>query len=82
MGRVRIMPRAGLLDPQGHAIEHALGALGFGQVATVHVGRTIEVTLAADSDAAAREALGAMCERLLANPVTEDFAVDTVEAVP
>lgn len=78
-GRVRVMPRAGLLDPQGQAVEHALGALGFGGVQQVHVGRTLEVTLDAESDDAARERLGAMCEKLFANPVTEDFTIDSVE---
>ena len=77
---VRVMPRSGLLDPQGQAIEHALAALGFERVEEVRVGRELEIALEADSERQVRERLGAMCEKLLANPVTEDYAVDTVEA--
>ena len=74
------MPRAGILDPQGHAVAHALGALGFDGVESVHVGRTIEVTVQAAGADDARARLTTMCEKLLANPVTEDFTIDTVEA--
>lgn len=80
-GRVRVMPRSGLLDPQGSAVEHALGALGFAQVGEVRVGRTLELELEADSDADVRAQLTDMCDRLLANPVTEDYTIDWVEAV-
>ena len=77
---VRVMPRAGLLDPQGQAVEHALDALGFGGVGTVRVGKALTVEVdAADAAAAEREAR-TMCERLLANPVTEDFVLQ-VEAI-
>ena len=82
VGRVRVMPRAGLLDPQGHAVEHALGSLGFSGVQQVRVGRTFEIALEAASETEVRERLRAMCEKLVANPVTEDFTIDTVEAVP
>lgn len=78
-GRVRVMPRAGLLDPQGHAVEQALGALGFASVRQVRVGRTFEIALDGDSEPAVRDALKLMCERLVANPVTEDFSIDAVE---
>ncbi len=80
-GRVRVMPRDGLLDPQGSAVEHALGALDFSGVAAVRVGRTLELTLEGDSEPEVRQRLRAMCERLLANPVTEDFTIDAVEAL-
>jgi phosphoribosylformylglycinamidine synthase PurS subunit len=77
---VHITPRRGILDPQGKAVAGALHALGFASVADVHVGRYIVVDLhAADERAADREAR-AMCERLLANPVTEDFEVAEVNA--
>ena len=82
VGRVRVMPRAGLLDPQGHAVEHALGELGFGGVRHVRVGRTFEIALEAGSETEVRERLRAMCEKLVANPVTEDFTIDAVEAAP
>ena len=72
---VRVMPRAALLDPQGQAVEHALHALGFGEVAHVRVGKhlLLDVEAASRDEAAARAR--AMCDRLLANPVTEDFDV-------
>lgn len=78
--RVRILPRPGILDPQGQAVAHALAALGFAGVADARVGRTVELALDAASEAEARETAKRMCERLLANPVTEDFIVDTAEA--
>jgi phosphoribosylformylglycinamidine synthase subunit PurS len=72
---VRVMPRAALLDPQGQAVEHALHALGFGEVTNVRIGKhlVLEVTASDREQAAARAR--AMCDRLLANPVTEDYAV-------
>lgn len=72
---VRVMPRAALLDPQGQAVEHSLHALGFGEVARVRVGKhlVLEVSAATREEAAARAR--AMCDRLLANPVTEDYHV-------
>ncbi len=72
---VRVMPRRALLDPQGQAVEHALDALGFKSVAGVRVGKALTLELERlDSDQAERDAR-TMCERLLANPVTEDFTV-------
>ena len=80
LGRVRVMPRAGLLDPQGHAVEHALGSLGFNGVQQVRVGKTLEIALEGGSEQEVREQLKTMCEKLVANPVTEDFTIDAVEA--
>lgn len=74
--QVRILPRAGLLDPQGQAVEHALTALGFAGVSNVHVGRSIALTVEAESTEAARAQARRMCETLLANPVTEDFTIE------
>lgn len=77
---VHITPRRGILDPQGKAVAGALHALGFAAVRDVHVGRHIVLELdAPDAEAATADAR-AMCERLLANPVTEDFEVATVGA--
>ena len=73
---VRIIPRSGLLDPQGQAIEHALSALGFAGVGQVRVGKAIELSIEAASPEAAEAAARKMCERLLANPVTEDFMIE------
>ncbi len=77
---VRVIPRSGLLDPQGQAVEHALGVLGFAGVSNVRVGKAIELGVdAPDPETAEREAR-AMCERLLANPVTEDFIIEAERA--
>jgi phosphoribosylformylglycinamidine synthase PurS subunit len=73
---VRVMPRAGLLDPQGQAVEHALSALGFGEAGEVRVGRAIELDVAATSPAEAEARARQMCDKLLANPVTEDYLVE------
>ncbi len=65
---VRVMPRGGLLDPQGQAVEHALSALGFGEAGGVRVGRAIELQVSADHAATPRARVRLMCDRLLANP--------------
>lgn len=72
---VRITPRAGLLDPEGQAIQHALHSLDFDDVEDVRVGRLVRLRVLADSEAAARQSAEAMCRKLLANPVTEDFGI-------
>ncbi len=76
---VHILPRRGLLDPQGTAVAGALRSLDFTGVRDVRVGRHVVIsTDAASADDAVRTAR-AMCERLLANPVTEDFEIAGVE---
>ena len=72
---IRIKPRPGLLDPQGKAIHGALHSLGWGEVGEVRVGKVIYVELDASSPEGAVQEAEAMCRKLLANPVTEDFAV-------
>ncbi|HWV56649.1 MAG TPA: phosphoribosylformylglycinamidine synthase subunit PurS [Longimicrobiales bacterium] len=72
---VRITPRQGLLDPQGQAIQNALRSLAFDAVSDVRVGRLIRLRVAAENAEAAERAAEAMCRKLLANPVTEDFAI-------
>ena len=72
---VRITPRDGLLDPEGKAVEHALHSLEFGGVKGVHVGRLVRLRLEAADEAAARSTADEMCRKLLANPVTEDYAI-------
>ena len=67
--RVLVKPKAGILDPQGQAVERALPALGFQGVRNVAVGRMIELDL---DDA---EQLPEMCRRLLTNPLIEDFEI-------
>lgn len=76
---VEIVPRRGLLDPQGKAVSDALHTLGFSTVSDVRVGRYLVLdTDAADADAARAE-VQRMCEQLLANPVTEDFHIGSAE---
>lgn len=76
---VRVVPRVGILDPQGKAVGEALTSLGFEGVREVHVGRVIRLVLAAVDEAAARDAATAMCRQLLANPVTEDYELEIRE---
>lgn len=75
---VRVKPRPGLLDPQGKAVHHSLNSLGWEGVKDVRVGKAIYIDMDADSEATALEAADAMCRKLLANPVTEDFEVSMV----
>ena len=77
---LHIVPRRGILDPQGKAVADALQTLGFTSVEDVHVGRHVVVELKAKDAGAAERDARAMCERLLANPVTEDFEVAGVTA--
>jgi phosphoribosylformylglycinamidine synthase PurS subunit len=67
--RVLVRPKAGILDPQGQAVERALPALGFSGVANVHVGRLIEL------DVEDPDRLPEMCERLLSNPLVEEYEI-------
>jgi phosphoribosylformylglycinamidine synthase PurS subunit len=76
---VRITPRAGLLDPEGKAVQSALRSLEFDDVEDVRVGRLVRLRLRADSDGAARHSADAMCRKLLANPVTEDYEIVLVK---
>jgi len=75
---VHITPRRGILDPQGKAVTDALHTLGFQAVNDVHVGRHIIVEMNAADRQAAERSTRDMCERLLANPVTEDFEIASV----
>jgi phosphoribosylformylglycinamidine synthase len=70
--RVLIRPKEGILDPQGQVVERALPALGFAGVSGVHVGRLVEL------DVDDLERLPEMCERLLTNPLIEDYEIETV----
>jgi phosphoribosylformylglycinamidine synthase subunit PurS len=72
---VHVTPRAGILDPQGKAVHHALHSLEFADVEEVRVGRLIRVRMNATSEDDARQRADDMCKRLLANPVTEDYSI-------
>ena len=74
--RVHVTLKQGVLDPQGEAVRHALGSLGFDGVEDVRMGKVIELDLAETDAAAARARLAEMCEKLLANTVIEDYAVE------
>jgi phosphoribosylformylglycinamidine synthase PurS subunit len=71
--RVLIRPKGGILDPQGKAVERALPALGFSGIEDVRVGRMVELEVE-DADQ-----LPALCEKLLANPLIEDYEIEAVE---
>ncbi|HUC18237.1 MAG TPA: phosphoribosylformylglycinamidine synthase subunit PurS [Acetobacteraceae bacterium] len=72
---VTVMPKPGVLDPQGKAIARALDHLGFGGVGEVRAGKVIELELAATDPEAARREAASMAEQLLANTVIESFSV-------
>ena len=76
--RVFVMPKDGVLDPQGKAIAHALGNLGFSGVGEVRQGKVIELDIAEPDQAKARAALDEMCKKLLANTVIESYRVEFV----
>jgi phosphoribosylformylglycinamidine synthase subunit PurS len=69
---VLIRPKTGILDPQGQAVERALPALGFSPAQHVHVGRLVEL------DVEDTDRLDEMCQKLLANPLIEDYEVELI----
>lgn len=71
--RVHVMLKNGVLDPQGEAVKHALGALGFGGVEGVRQGKVIELDLA---DGTSEDTVTEMCEKLLANTVIESYTIE------
>ncbi len=75
---VHVMLKQGVLDPQGEAVRHALGALGFAGVEAVRQGKVIELDLAHQDAKAAQAEVTAMCERLLANTVIESYRIEIV----
>jgi phosphoribosylformylglycinamidine synthase subunit PurS len=72
--RVLIRPKEGILDPQGKAVERSLPALGFEGVGHVRVGRMVEL------ETEDPERLPELCEKLLANPLIEDFEIEPIDA--
>jgi phosphoribosylformylglycinamidine synthase subunit PurS len=77
--RVQVMLKQGVLDPQGEAVRHALGSLGFQGVEGVRQGKVIELDLAETDRARAEETVRAMCEKLLANTVIERYSVELLD---
>ncbi len=76
---VNVYLKEGVLDPQGKAVHHALGSLGFKGVNDVRIGKQIVVDLDAEDAAAAEEEVKKMCETLLANTVIEDYDIEIVQ---
>ena len=77
---VNVTPKAGILDPQGRAVESSLGHLGIEGVSAVRVGRRVELTVAADDAAAARATVDRLASELLSNPLIESYVVEEVGA--
>jgi phosphoribosylformylglycinamidine synthase len=73
---VRLKPD--VLDPQGKAIRHDCGNLGYGAVAAVRQGKLFEIDLSAESEAVARRLVSELCDKLLANPVIEDYEIVSI----
>ena len=74
--KIHITLKTGVLDPQGKAIEGALGGLGFDGVSDARQGKVIELTLAETDEAAAKAKVEEMCAKLLANPVMENYTIE------
>jgi phosphoribosylformylglycinamidine synthase subunit PurS len=74
--RIHVTLKTGVLDPQGKAIAHALGNLGFSGIGEVRQGKYIEVELAETDKSRARATVEAMCQQLLANTVIENYAIE------
>jgi phosphoribosylformylglycinamidine synthase PurS subunit len=74
--RIHVTLKSGVLDPQGKAIAHALGNLGFNGIGEVRQGKYIEVELAETDKARARTTVEQMCQKLLANTVIENYAIE------
>jgi phosphoribosylformylglycinamidine synthase len=77
---VNVLPKAGILDPQGRAVEGSLGHLGVGGVSGVRVGRRVELTVEAASEAEARATVEGLAAELFANPLIESFGIEPLAA--
>ena len=77
---VNVLPKPGILDPQGRAVEGSLGHLGIDGVSAVRVGRRVELTVTADDDAAARAIVERLASELLSNPLIEAYDIEVLGA--
>jgi len=77
--RVRVMPQAEILDPQGKAVENALSQMGISQVSEVRIGKLVEFFVAADTEIQAREKVQNAAQNLLANLIMEEFTIELTE---
>ena len=75
---VNVTPKPGILDPQGRAVEGSLGHLGIGGVSAVRVGRRVELTVDASDEGAARLVVERLAAELLANPLIEAYAIESI----
>ena len=80
LAKVTIMPKEGVLDPQGKVVERSLHTLGHPGVTDVRVGKVIEFSIEAPSSTEAESQIRQMCERLLANPVIEDYRLEILDS--
>ena len=74
--RVEVSLKAGILDPQGKAVGMALGRLGFNEITSVRIGRTLHLQLDEEDPERARARVDTMCQKLLANTVIEDYRIE------
>ena len=79
LARIYVTPRADVLDPQGKAIGHALHSLGFDETVGVRLGRYLEMDLQGDDPESLKPRISEMCEKLLSNPVVEDYRYELTE---
>ena len=77
--KIHVTLKSGVLDPQGKAVEHALGSLGFGGVENVRQGKFIELDLTETDPGKAQASVEDMCKKLLANTVIENYAIEIAE---
>ena len=80
--RVVVTLKRSVLDPQGQAVSRALASLGFAEVQGVRLGKVLELELSEIDPAKARERVAAMCEKLLANPVIEEYRIESIGDAP
>jgi phosphoribosylformylglycinamidine synthase PurS subunit len=76
LSRIKITLRKSILDPQGKAVEHAIGTLNVGNIKDVRMGKYVELKVDASDEDSARAATEEVCKKLLANPIMEDFHFD------
>ncbi len=77
---VNVLPKPGILDPQGRAVEQSLPHLSVTNVSRIRVGRRVELTVTADSEAAARAVVDGLAKELLSNPLIESYGIELLEA--
>jgi phosphoribosylformylglycinamidine synthase PurS subunit len=78
---VNVTPKAGILDPQGRAVEQSLPHLGVDGVHSIRVGRRVELTVDAPDEASGRAVVDGLARELLSNPLIETYAIEAIEAI-